>query len=195
MNIQDIKSWTYGFMKRNESQCVEYIVSLRDDALFAVQDGDFQKASQLYRAIVCGMEKLSEIDQDTYEPPLYAAAFCVARVEAFYIKNRAEAVEFLKIARNYAKKCSGFGRTNPVLAERDLEVIDNLLSKLATETEFSKLVAEFGEEEWNLANEAAFSSFQPDNTISGIGCLAFIAVAIVLVVLYTYVSSINPNVP
>ncbi len=193
MNIQDIKGWTYGFMKRNESQCVEYIVSLRDDALYAIQNKDYSKASALYRDVAYGMERLATIDQDTYEPPLYAAVFCVAKVEAFWLHHREEAVKQLQIAREVAKSCAAYGRTDALLADQDVAVLEKLLSKMETEAAFSDLISSYGEEAWNLANEAAFSSFHLENTVSGLGCIAFIVLLIVLVVLYSVVVTTAPN--
>ncbi len=193
MNIQDIKGWTYGFMKRNESQCVEYIVSLRDDALYAIQSGDYSKASALYRDIAYGMEQLAMIDQDTYEPPLYAAVFCVAKVEAFWLHHREEAVKQLQIAREVAKRCAAYDRTDSALAEQDVTVLETLLSKMETESAFSALISSHGEDAWNLVNEATFTSFRPENTVSGLGCIAFITAIIVLVILYSVVVSTAPN--
>ena len=80
MIIQDIKGWTYGFMKRNEHQCVKYIISLEEDATNAIQHENFSRASVLFRDIVGGFEKLSVIDKDNYELPLYTALFCLAKI-------------------------------------------------------------------------------------------------------------------
>ena len=176
MIIQDIKGWTYGFMKRNEHQCVKYIISLEEDATNAIQHENFSRASVLFRDIVGGFEKLSVIDKDNYELPLYTALFCLAKIEAFHLSNKEEAIVFIEKAIEIAKACSAYDREDSDVAEKDLEVLRNLISKLRSCKDVADLISEFGEDAWRLSNDSVFSNIRMDNTISGFGCLMIILV-------------------
>lgn len=191
MDIQDIKGWTYGFMKRNETSCVKYIISLQEDALDAMQEGDYLKAAALFLDVAYGLEKLSPLDNDNYELPLYTALFCAAEITAFHLKNKEKAIILLEKAIEIAKKCSAYDRVDSEVAEKDLEVLMNLLSKLRACKDVADLIAEFGEDAWKLSNDSALSNIRLDNTISGFGCLVLILVLGVFFVLCSVVSPVK----
>ena len=193
MDLQDINGWTYGFMEKNETECMKYIIALQNDALDRLQEGNCNEAVLLYYDIICGVEKLCALDQDYYEPSLYAVLYATAKIEAFQLEDREKAIELLKKACKVAKRCSEYDRTEPAIAEKDLEVMNSLLLELQVGASVSVLKAKDTENTWNLTNYSAFSSFQLDNTISSIGCLIIIAILIALCILYSIVTTSNPN--
>lgn len=184
MALLDIGNWTYGFMQRNETQCVEYIVSLQDQATVAVQNGNFKQASNLFRDIAYGMEKLSAIDREYYEPLLYAALLYVTKIEAFGMENRREAIKQLKRACLVAEDCIGFDRSCSEMAETDLRMMHQFLTELKTGTSLPKLREEYGEE---LLHPSNSSENNEDNTISGIGCLVAVVAIIFFCVMYSFI--------
>lgn len=70
MDTKDIRSWTYGFVERNETECAEYIVSKQNIALETIKKGNYSTASVLFSDIAHGIEMLSCLDKEYYEPPL-----------------------------------------------------------------------------------------------------------------------------
>ncbi len=193
MEIQDIKGWTYGFMEKNETECIEYMIALQSVALDILEEGDYQLAASLYYEIICGIEKLCVLDKDYYEPSLYIVLFTVAKIEAFHLENREKAIDLLKQACAVAKKCTDFDRADADIAEKDLELMQNFLAKLTAGIPMLDLKSKDGENFWTLTNSSAFSNVQLDNTISGIGCLVLILVLAGLCILYSVVMSSTPN--
>ena len=174
MNIQDIKGWTYGFMKRNESQCVKYIISLEEDAMNAIRDRNVPGAVAMFQDVICGLEKLSTIDKEDYELPLYTALFFAAKIQVFHLSNKEEAIALLEKAVKIATQCSAYDRVDSDVAEKDLELMKNLISKLRACKDVSILTSEFGEDIWKLSNDSMAFNIKMDNTISAFGCLLVI---------------------
>lgn len=193
MEIQDIKGWTYGFMKKNETECIEYMIALQSVALDILEEGDYRLAASLYYEMIYGIEKLCALDKNYYESSLYIVLFSVAKIEAFHLENRDKAIELLKQACVVAKKCTDFDRADSDIAEKDLELMQNLLTKLMAGTLILELKSKDVENFWKLTNDSAFSNMQLDNTISGMGCLVLILALAVFCILYSVVMSSTPN--
>lgn len=173
-------------MKKNETQCVEHIISLQNVAFAAIQNRKFTEAEAAFLDITCGIEKLSDLDKEYYEPPLYAALFYLAKIYAFGLLNRWTAVNFITKACSVARRCTESDRADYETAKSDLEQMMKLLYQLEIGEPLSELGNEFGED---ILKPSKKAEFLPDDTVSGLGCLAGFVILIVFCVLYLIVAS------
>lgn len=178
MDLNDVRSWTYGFIERNETECANYIVSKQNIALEAMRKGNYNTAASLFGDIAHGLEMLSCLDKEYYEPPLYAALFYLTRIEAFGLKNRDNAIMHLKRACSFAQACSTYDTSGATVAREDLAVMKDLLSRLENGEALSTLKDEFAGE-FTVSSGTATPS--ETSTTSGKGCFIFV-VAIALIV-------------
>lgn len=192
MDIKDVRSWTYGFIERNETECAEYIVSKQNTALEAIKNGNYNMASVLFSDIAHGIEMLACLDKEYYEPPLYAALFYLTRIEAFGLRNRDRAIMHLKKACSVAQACSAYDTTGTNVARNDLEVMKNLLSRLENGESLDILKEEFGKE-FSHSPCTTTSSTSPSSKQGCLVILVVIALIWIVGLSATFIASNNRN--
>ena len=161
---------------------------LQNAAIEAIHNHNYIRAETLFQDVAYGMEKLSEIDKDYYEPPLYVALLYLAKIYAFGLDNRWSAIKYLTRACSYARKCTAQGRSNVDIAKNDLEAMRDFLVRLEIGESLSDLRNVYGE---GMSHTAAKQDFSIDNRISGIGCLVGITAIFLVCVVYAYVVLAN----
>lgn len=142
MELQDIRSWNYGFIERNETECAEYIVKKQEKALQQKEIGSYYVAASYFEEIVHGIEMLSTLSADYYEPPLYAALYELAKIEAFGKNSREAAIKHLTRACSFARAC--YNRSYSSAASNDLSVMQDFLDRLKNGETLDSLQEEYG---------------------------------------------------
>ncbi len=142
----DSFTWTYGYVRDNETQCSDVALSILKVSKELLEEGDYSGAAAGFDKVVRALELLQFIDEAYYQPPLFANCYALSRIFAFGLNNRDKACEYAQKACEYAAKCAAYGRPDSDRASRDLNTMQYFLDELKSSRSFSGIVDEYGDE-------------------------------------------------
>ena len=142
----DSFTWTYGYVRDNESQCSDVALSILKVSKELLEEGDYSGAAAGFDKVVRALELLQFIDEAYYQPPLFANCYALSRIFAFGLNNRDKACEYAQKACEYASKCASYGRPDSDRASRDLSTMQYFLDDLKSSRSFNSIVDEYGDE-------------------------------------------------
>lgn len=105
-DLLDARTWTPEFVRRNENECSDKLLSTLNVAKQFTSECDYEMAVQAFFSVTYGLTLLLQIDEEYYSAPLYANYYALSKIYAFGLHDVQKAQNVLQMACNTALKCS-----------------------------------------------------------------------------------------
>lgn len=133
----DSFTWTYGYVRDNEKQCSDTLLSVLRVSKDLLRERNYSDAAAGFDKIVHGLEMLVILDEGYYSSPLYANCYALSRIFAFGLNNKAAALTYAEKACEYAITCG------TDMAKRDFYKMSEYRDALRTSRSLSSIASEF----------------------------------------------------
>ena len=131
-------TWTLQYVKNNESDCSNVLLSTLNVAKDFLSERNYNSAANAFTNVIIGLEMLSQFWPEHYLPPLYANYFALGKVLAFGLHQ----ADYAKVA--FQNACDFAKKLGTEKARRDLQVMTEILNDFKRGRSLSAIEAEFG---------------------------------------------------
>ena len=195
--------WSEEYVLTHTNECSDDLLMLLDVSIKLVHENNLADAETGFMHVIYGLDRLSNVDPYFYNPFFYSNCFALAKIYAFGMDKREEALSHLRMASDRCLTCTKTDYPDYEKARRDHAVILQMLTDLENGMslqEFKRLYSgDFPNDITMNGSTAKSSSSKEDapHQKQRLGCLNMIVVGTLIligIVFFIYNNFVAPNI-